>query len=55
MPLLQYGVIVTDTLEDLADHFDLLADEGCFGDDYDCSLAVSVLCFVCDIIAISSM
>lgn len=43
MPLLQYGVIVNDTLEDIADHFDMLADQGYFDvDDYDCTLAVSI-------------
>ena len=41
MPLVEYTDIVNDTLEDLADHFDHLADEGFFDEDYDCTLAVS--------------
>lgn len=46
MTLLQYGNVVNDTLEDLADHFDILADDGFLGDDFDCSLAVFILyCF----------
>lgn len=43
---------MSDTLEDLADHFDLLADEGFFDEDYDCTLAVcSIVPFFMSIVS----
>lgn len=41
MSLNEFTNIVDDTLEELADHFDYLADKGFFSDSYDCLLAVS--------------
>eukprot|EP00111_Clytia_hemisphaerica_P004209 TCONS_00012030-protein len=43
MSLVEYTDIVSDTLEDLADHFDHLADEGFFDEGYDCILADGVM------------
>lgn len=43
MPLNQYTDIVDETLEDIADQFENLADDGLIIDDFDCILADGVL------------
>lgn len=43
MSLNEFTNIVDDTLEELADHFDYLADKGFFSDSYDCLLADGVM------------
>lgn len=43
MKLLDFDHVVNNTLEDLADHFDYLADEGLFNEQYDLTLSDGVL------------
>ena len=40
MPLNKYELIVEDTLVDIADCFDALAEDGHFDDDFDINMAV---------------
>ena len=40
LSLVEYDGVAGDTLEDLADYFDSLADDGLLPEDYDCTLAV---------------